>query len=132
MTTHQQRGMQLAATVALACVVGTAMAHHSVVATFDLNRSVALAGTVRSVELGSPHGEIVLESLDTGGHPQLWHLELLPGARLRLMGWTDHSVSIGDHIRTSGAPSRYDDHRIYVQRLERSDGSLLPLSMVAP
>lgn len=117
--------------VAALLPAGQAQAHHSVTASFDMQHTVALDGTVRHVELASPHGEIVLENVDPQGHLQVWTLELLPGSRLRRMGWTDKSVVVGDHIRTSGAPSRYDDHRLYVQRLERADGTLLPLSMVS-
>ncbi|MFT3904686.1 MAG: DUF6152 family protein [Steroidobacteraceae bacterium] len=108
-----------------------AQAHHSVVAAFDMNRSVDLDGTVRSVELSSPHGEVVVENVDAAGHTHLWRLELLPVTRLRLMGWTDRSLTVGEHVHVSGNPSRYQDNRIYPQRLERADGTRLPLTLVS-
>ena len=58
-----------------------AMAHHSVQAEFDLNKSLTLTGVVTKVEWINPHSYLYLDVKDDSGNVKHWAFEMAgPGA----------------------------------------------------
>lgn len=100
--------LSAAAVLALALVgPQTAMAHHSF-ATFDMDKTVTLKGTVKNFEWRNPHAALWLLTAPGGKtKPVLWQIELptSPG-NLGRMGWTKRDLNPGDQVIVDVGPRR--------------------------
>ena len=87
-------------------------AHHSFAAEFDVKQPITLKGTVTKVEWTNPHVWIYLDVTDADGTVQHWQCENgAPNALVR-MGWTRHSLNVGDQVTIQGFRAKNDDaHR---------------------
>jgi hypothetical protein len=89
--------------IGLFALTGSASAHHSVLP-FDGTRPVELTGVVRQVVWGNPH---VYVAVDAGAAlDERWIVEVESPLVLVRLGWSRTSLSVGDRVRTVGAPSR--------------------------
>jgi hypothetical protein len=111
----------------LAAVSLPAPAHHSVTAAFDMARTVSIDGQVRELQLASPHSHLRVEVRDANGQTVTWVTELAASVYLRRAGWTENSLAVGEHVRLTGAPSRYNPRELYAITVTRSDGTRLAL-----
>jgi Family of unknown function (DUF6152) len=82
-----------------------ANAHHSF-ATFDNNKTVTLAGTVKTFEWTNPHTWIWLVVTDAKGVEQVWGIEGAAPGELTRHGWTRRSLNPGDKITLDIHPLR--------------------------
>ena len=94
----------LAAVAMLATV--PAKSHHSFAAEFDINRALALTGTVTRVEWTNPHAWLFIDSEDDDGDVQSWAIELLGINTLIRRGWTRSTLGPGDVIGVTGFGAR--------------------------
>ena len=76
----------VAAIVWLACA-GTPTAHHGI-ANFDVNREIAITGTVTELQLVNPHSWLHLDVKGEDGRVTAWRCELRGASVLRRSGWT--------------------------------------------
>src|SRR5580658_8334455 len=81
----------------------TAHAHHSF-ATFDMNKTVTIKGTVRTFEWTNPHTWVWVDVADDHGAVATWGLEGAAPGELSRHGWNKHSVSPGDKISVDVQP----------------------------
>lgn len=91
-----------------------ALAHHSVTAFFDRSTTVEIEGTVMDVFWRNPHVGLTIEVVDEAGASELWELEGGAMNTLRRRGFSEASLSIGDHVRVAGSPSRRGEPAIFV------------------
>ena len=104
--------MRTRLTVAVASIAGLlaavpVLAHHSFAAEYDANKPVKLTGTVTKVEWTNPHCFFYIDvKNEASGKTENWGLEMgNPNALLRL-GWTRHSLKIGDAVAVEGSRAR--------------------------
>ena len=111
----------------LAAVSLPATAHHSVTAAFDIAHTVTVEGEVRALELASPHSHLRVDVRGADGTTVTWVTELAASAYLRRAGWSEKSLSVGERVRLTGAPSRYTPRELYAVSVTKSDGTRLAL-----
>jgi len=91
-------GAVLAATYA-----DSALAHHSF-AMFDRSKSVALQGTLKSVQLINPHSWFVLTAAGPDGVVKDWTVEGPSPNILLRQGWKHTDVKAGDRVTLTFNP----------------------------
>ena len=92
----------LMATIAL-CAVGTAFAHHSFAAEFDITKPVTLVGKVTKLEWTNPHAYVFVDVADAKtGAVTNWEIEMGSPNGLTRLGWTRNLVKPGDGVTVEG------------------------------
>ena len=102
------RTTALSLLTALACMTGTAEAHHSY-AMFDMQKEVKLEGTVREYQWTNPHIWIQLLVTDAGGHEVEWAIECNSTNTMSRVGWTRKTLKAGDRISVVIHPLKTSD-----------------------
>ncbi|MCP5145158.1 MAG: hypothetical protein H6978_10140 [Gammaproteobacteria bacterium] len=107
-----------------ALLSGVALAHHSTPAHYDLDKSVALEGTVTAFHWRNPHAFIFLDVVDGSGTHTEWHIEMSNTIGLTRAGWTDETIKEGDTLMIRGAPARDESRNLlFIRALKRpADG----------
>ena len=97
----------LAASAVMSAVLAVpAMAHHSFNTFFDISRTVAIEGVVKSFRLVSPHSEMTVEVKDASGTVATWRITARTGAvNAKREGWKVEEF-IGKRVRVEGNPTR--------------------------
>ncbi len=95
---------------AVALLAGTAlMAHHGSNVSYQLDKTITVAGTVTEWEFVNPHPQIYLDVKDEQGGVAHWAVELLPTPSMMKnmkVGWTRTTMKPGDQIKLVCNPSR--------------------------
>lgn len=104
--------------------VGRAYAHHSFAATYFVDQSVTVNGTVKEFLWRNPHSFIKVEGPDDKGVTQTWSIEWGGGAQLSQAHVTRDTLKPGDHVVIVGNPGRDPaEHRVRIKSIARpSDG----------
>lgn len=111
-----------AATAALLVASFPAFAHHSFSAEFDVKQPITLKGTVTKVEWTNPHVWIYIDVLDEQGNMQHWQCENGAPNALSRMGWTRHSLNVGDQVTIEGFRAKNDPRTANARRVILPDG----------
>ena len=77
-------------------------AHHSFAAEFDVKQPVTLKGTVTKLEWTNPHVWIYIDVMNEDGTVAHWQCENGAPNALARMGWTRHSLKVGDQVTIEG------------------------------
>ena len=96
----------VAATVLAAAGSGTAFAHHSVPAYFDVSKTVTVEGTVKEFKFQNPHSILTLYVKQPNGDVQEWKAEASLAAWLMRNGWRPDMFKPGTKLTISGNPAR--------------------------
>jgi len=88
----------------LACAAPAA-AHHSF-AMFDRDKTVTIAGTVKTFQVMNPHGWLRILVADAGGSQNEWSIELGGPGQVSRMGLTESAMHAGDKISVQIHPLR--------------------------
>jgi hypothetical protein len=92
----------LMASIAL-CAAGTAFAHHSFAAEFDITKPVTLVGKVTKLEWTNPHAYVFVDVADAKtGAVTNWEIEMGSPNGLTRLGWTRNLVKPGDGVTVEG------------------------------
>jgi hypothetical protein len=112
----------LAAALFMTAATGTA--HHSLGATYDMNREVLLEGRIVQFLFRNPHSFLHVEAADENGELQRWSLEWRGAGALQRDGFGRDALSVGDDVTITMNPSHTrQDHRGVLVTLHRhSDG----------
>ena len=106
-------------------VASPATGHHGNII-FDLDRVVALQGTVSRYEWRNPHVYIFVESRNDEGQPVTWQLEGDPIPIMTRSGWTSATLTPGDPVTVRLNPDRNSQrgHGLLIS-LVKADGVVL-------
>jgi hypothetical protein len=100
----------------------SAHAHHAFATEFDVERPVALEGTVTKVELINPHSWIHIEVVGENGESATWMIEGgSPNALVR-RGVTKASIPIGSELVIRGYQARDGSNRAVGRDMSFADG----------
>ena len=102
----------------------TALAHHSVGATYDSRKEVKLEGKLVQFLFRNPHSFVTLVAPNDKGVNQRWSIEWSGTTQLGNQGIKQESLKVGDEIIVVGRPSRVPGElRALMVNLKRpSDG----------
>jgi hypothetical protein len=92
--------------VAWLLAAAPAAPHHAFAAEFDINRPVALTGTVTKIEWTNPHAWLFVDTKNDNGSVQNWAIELVGINDLLRLGWGRDKVKAGDVINIDGFGAR--------------------------
>lgn len=73
-------------------------AHHAVEQTYDINKTVTLAGVISRVEWINPHARLYLDVTRGDGSTLTWSIELAPPNALRRSGVDTGALTQGDRV----------------------------------
>ena len=98
------------------------LAHHSFAAEYDNKQPVTLTGTVTKVEWMNPHARFYIDVKDDSGTVTNWELELgSPNALMRL-GWTRHSLDVGQMVTVEGSLAKDGSKLANARKVTLADG----------
>ena len=99
-----------------------AAAHHGI-ANFDLNKELAITGTVTQLLLINPHSWLHLDVKGDDGRVTAWKCELRGASVLRRSGWTAEMFAPGTSITITGSPDRFTPNTCYLGTAVFPDGT---------
>ena len=106
--------------VAAALGVGSAYAHHSYGATYDVKKEVRLEGKLLQFVYRNPHAYVHMLAKDANGVEQRWAVEWAGTAQLSSAGVNKESLKVGDEIVVTARPSRVQgEYRVLMVNLRR-------------
>jgi len=106
-------------------LAGSASAHHSVQAQFDIHKTFTVSGTVSKVEWINPHSYLTLNVKDADGKAQKWAFELGGPGALRRAGMSREDrggLKPGDEVTASGLAAKDGSNSGFLQELKLADG----------
>jgi hypothetical protein len=103
---------------------GIASAHHSFAATYLVDETSTIEGTMKEFLWRNPHSFVRVEAPDEKGVMQVWSIEWGGGAQLSQSHVTRETLKPGDHVIVTGNPGRDpQEHRLRMKSITRpSDG----------
>ena len=106
--------------VAAAIVAGSAFAHHSFGATYEVTKQIKLDGKIAQFVYRNPHSFVTIQAPDDKGVPQRWAGEWSGTGQLGGQGITRETLRVGDEIVIVGRPSRVPgEFRLLMVSLKR-------------
>ena len=106
--------------VAAAIAAGSAYAHHSYGATYDVKKEVKLEGKLLQFVYRNPHAYVHMQAKDADGKEQRWAVEWAGTAQLSSSGVSKESLKVGDEIVVTARPSRVPgEYRVLMVNLRR-------------
>ena len=86
--------LRIATLVVLAAGIAAvpALAHHSVPGTFNVEKTVAIKGTISKIDWINPHIYIYVDVKDPAGAVATWKVETLPTNHMRRAGVTKEEI----------------------------------------
>jgi hypothetical protein len=106
--------------LAAAIASGSAYAHHSYGATYDVKKEVKLEGKLLQFVYRNPHAYVHMQAKDADGKEQRWAVEWAGTAQLSSSGVSKESLKVGDEIVVTARPSRVPgEYRVLMVNLRR-------------
>ena len=87
-------------------VSGSALAHHSFVASYDPSRATEMTGVVAEYVLRSPHSHVLMDVGNEAGGVQRYEVEMASLPMMRRRGFDSDSFKPGDEITVVAWPHR--------------------------
>src|SRR5688572_12531362 len=94
-------------------VVAEASAHHGI-ANFDLNKDIAISGTVSKLAFVNPHSWLYVSVVGADGKATEWQCEMRAATVLRRSGWSDAMFAPGTAVAITGSPDRQEPTTCYL------------------
>jgi hypothetical protein len=99
-------------------------AHHSR-ASFVLDDTIRINGTVTEVSWRNPHVYLVVRSTGPDGQTEEWTLESHSVSGLERNGWSKDAITVGDEVRVQANPNRDPAVKFgLLESIERDDGAV--------
>jgi hypothetical protein len=99
-----------------------AFAHHGI-ANFDLNKDVAISGTVSKLAFVNPHSWLYVNVVGADGQTTEWQCEMRAATVLRRSGWSEAMFTPGSTVSITGSPDRNSPNTCYLGTITFADGS---------
>ena len=97
-------------------------AHHSSAPHFDSSIEVTVEGIVTGIRFVNPHAYLYFDE-ERSGELVGWRCELSAATRLKRLGWSAETFSVGQRITINGAPARREANVCYLNYLTLADGT---------
>ena len=120
----------LAAGVVVALVVGgSVQAHHSPSAIFDMDKRVAVSGTLAKIDWINPHIVITMDAKGEAGKIDHWTFESNPPSWFRSVGLAraDFLHAVGHTVTVEAVRARDGSLFGYMRKITLPDGTSLEL-----
>ena len=104
---------------------GSAFAHHSVQAEFDVNKRITMIGTIAKVEWINPHSYITIDVKDASGKVERWGFEMAGPGALRKAGLSRENrggLKPGDPVTITGLAAKDGSTMGFLQEITFPDG----------
>lgn len=102
-------------------------AHHGY-ASYDMTKTVTLAGTVTDFMFANPHSSLSFDVNSGKSDEQHWSMEFGYIRILKDAGWTKDTLKAGDHITVVFHPAKNGAHVGALAKLMNAGGREIPLS----
>lgn len=122
------RGVSLFTALAVA---SSAWSHHSF-AMFDLDKEVALEGTVKKLDWANPHVWLEIEVADEKGAATKWSFEMGTTGMLTRTGWKSSTLQPNDKVKVVCNPLRSGEPSGRLVTVTLPDGRVLGPGGPAP
>ena len=104
------------------------MAHHSFAAAFDMNKPVAVQGTIVQVRLENPHSWFFLDVKDASGKVERWAFEAGTPSGMIRNGYKSSVIKQGDEVTITGFHAKDPAQNMGMLReLRTADGTVFGL-----
>ena len=121
-----KRSILLTSVMLAVGVVPPVVAHHSVVAYFDMKQDLVLKGEVDEWVFRAPHAVLKFVVENDKGEIELWRAETLPSNLLFRKGWRFNTLEKGDPVTVYGHPSLDPErHAMALSKIVLGDGQEL-------
>ena len=120
-------GVLVFAALALAAV--PALAHHSIAAMYDRDKTVEVQGVLSKVELVNPHAMLELTVPARSGPATVWMLESRGVQGMTRVGFDRGAVAVGEKVTVRGQPARNGDHSLWMTTLETAAGKTFEFNL---
>ena len=110
--------------------VASLRAHHSPSAIFDMQKRVAVTGTLAKIDWINPHIVVTMESKGEGGKVEHWTFESNPPSWYRSVGLAraDFAKALGQTITVEALPARDGSLFGYMRKITLPDNTSYELS----
>ena len=109
--------------------VASLHAHHSPTAIFDMQKRVAVTGTLSKIDWINPHIVLTMDARGEGGKVDHWTFESNPPSWYRGVGIAraDFAKALGQTISVEALPARDGSLFGYMRKITLPDGTTLEL-----
>jgi hypothetical protein len=108
--------------VVASVAAANAFAHHGI-ANFDLNKDVAISGTVSKLAFVNPHSWLYVNVAGADGKTVEWRCEMRAATVLRRSGWSEEWFAQGTAVSITGSPDRNAPNTCYLGTITFADGT---------
>jgi hypothetical protein len=113
----------------LAAVAAPALAHHSVAAMYDRDKTAEVQGVLSKVELVNPHAMLEVTVPATRGPATVWALESRGVQGMNRMGFERGTIAVGEKVKVKGSPARDGSKALWLASIETADGKLYEFNL---
>lgn len=115
----------VAGAVGLVASGGSARAHHSIAAQFDMYKSNTVIGTISKMDFKNPHSWLYIEVKDDKGEVQPWSIEFGSANALYRRGWRREDLPLGASVTVTGYVARDGSRMLGATDVKLADGRTL-------
>ena len=113
----------------VATAIASLSAHHSPSAIFDMEKPIAVTGTLTRIDWINPHIVIAVEARGVAGKIDHWTFESNPPSWYRSVGLAraDFAKAVGQTVTVGGVRARGGTLFGYMRKIKMPDGTSLEL-----